>query len=172
MSGVSPQTGNNMTSCARFTESDSARDVKESEGGSIQNSSNQEVPSTIPEMQKLMNVGAVASHYLKMYTSNNISNKNRMDKTFGVQLKEGEFFIGKDQIMINDDIIIGDKLYRGTTGLWELITKNEPDATIYNDEDYKNYREILIDTNAIRSDSNPNKPKDMLRNTLSVEAGY
>ena len=53
-----------------------------------------------------------------------------MDKTFGVQLKEGEFFIGKDQIKINnDDIIIGDKLYRGTTGLRELITKNEPDAT-------------------------------------------
>ena len=174
MSGVSPQdsrnpaslTGNNMTSCARLREdgssyqSDSARDAKESEGGSIKNSSNQEVPSTIPEMQKLMNAGEFASHYLKMYTSNNISNKNRMDKTFGVQLKEGEFFIGKDQIMINnDDIIIGDKLYRGTTGLWELITKNEPDATIYNDEDYKNYREILIDTKAIRSDSNPNKPK-------------
>ena len=131
-------TGNNMINTS----------LKESEGGSI------------PEMQKLMNVGEVASHYLKMYTSNNISNKNRMDKTFGVQLKNGEFFIGKGKIMINnDDIIIGDKLYRGTTGLWELITKNEPDATTYNDEDYKNYREILIDTNAIRSDSNPNKPK-------------
>ena len=151
LSDVSFQTGNNMslTSCA-----------KESEGGSIQNSSNQEVPSTIPEMQKLMNGGEVVSHYLKMYTSNNISNKNQMDKTFGVQLKDGELFIGKDKIMIkNDDIIIGDKLFRGTTGLWELITKNEPDATICNDEDYKNYREILIDTNAIRSDSNPNKPK-------------
>ena len=67
-----------------------------------------------------------------------------MDKSFGVKLKEGEFFIGREQIMIsNDDIIIGDKLFRGTTGLWELITKLEPDATLYNDEDYKNYREIL-----------------------------
>ena len=67
LSDVSFQTGNNMslTSCAN-----------ESEGGPIQNSSNQEVPSTIREMQKLMNVGAVASHYIKMYTSNNISNKN------------------------------------------------------------------------------------------------
>ena len=117
-------------------------------------------PSSTPKIQKPMNVGAVASHYLKIYTSNTISNKNRMDKTFGVQLKDGEFFIGKDQIMINnDDIIIGDKLFRGTIGLWELITKIELDATIYNDEDYKNYREILIDTNAIGSDSNPNKPK-------------
>ena len=52
-------TGNNMINTS----------LKESEGGSIQN-------SYIPEMQKLMNVGEVASHYLKMYTSNNISNKN------------------------------------------------------------------------------------------------
>ena len=137
---------NNMSSCitedpARFKEDDSSR-VRTSEGGS------------------LMNVGAVAKHYLKMYTSNTISNKNQMDKSFGVKLKEGEFFIGREQIMINnDDIIIGDKLFRGTTGLWELITKLEPDATLYNDEDYKNYREILIDTNAIGSDSNLNKPK-------------
>ena len=125
----------------KLKEEDSSR-VRTSEGGS------------------LMNVGEVAKHYLKMYTSNTISNKNQMDKSFGVKLKEGEFFIGREQIMINnDDIIIGDKLFRGTTGLWELITKLEPDASLYNDEDYKNYREILIDTNAIGSDSNPNKPK-------------
>ena len=125
----------------KLKEDDSSR-VQTSEGGS------------------LMNVGEVAKHYLKMYTSNTISNKNQMDKSFGVKLKEGEFFIGREHIMINnDDIIIGDKLFRGTTGLWELITKLEPDATLYNDEDYKNYREILIDTNAIGSDSNPNKPK-------------
>ena len=127
-------------------------ELKESEGGSL---------------GILMNVahsalasGEVAKHYLKMYTSNNISNKNQMDKSFGVKLKEGKFFIGKEQIMINnDDIIIGDKIFRGTIGLWELISKLEPDATLYNDEDYKNYRQILIDTNAIGSDSNPNKPK-------------
>ena len=111
-------------------------------------------------MLSSMNVGEVAKHYLKMYTSNNISNKNQMDKSFGVKLKEGKIFIGREPIMINnDDIIIRDKLFRGTIGLWELITKLEPDATLYNDEDYKNYRQILIDTNAIGSDSNPNKPK-------------
>ena len=124
-------------------------DSSESVGGSLADS-----------LRSSMNVGAVAKHYLKMYTSNTISNKNQMDKSFGVKLKEGEFFIGREQIMINNnDIIIGDKLFRGTTGLWELITKLEPDGTLYNDEDYKNYRQILIDTNAIGSDSNPNKPK-------------
>ena len=116
--------------------------------------------SLADSLRSSMNVGEVAKHYLKMYTSNTISNKNQMDKSFGVKLKEGEFFIGREQIMINNnDIIIGDKLFRETTGLWELITKLEPDATLYNDEDYKNYRQILIDINAVGSDSNPNKPK-------------
>ena len=127
-------------------------ELKESEGGSLGISMNVAHSAPAP--------GEVAKHYLKMYTSNNLSNKNQMDKSFGVKLKQGKFFIGREPIMINnDDIIIGDKLFRGTTGLWELITKLEPDATLYNDEDYKNYRQILIDTNAIGSDSNPNKPK-------------
>ena len=92
-----------------------------------------------------------------------------MDKTFGVHLKDGELFLGKDPIMINnDDIIIGDMTYHGTAGLWELITKNEPDDAIYNDEDLKNYREILLDTRAIRSDSNPNKLKSS-RSTKYIE---
>ena len=76
-------------------------------------------PSTTPEVltynrQKFINVGKIASKYLKMYTSS----KNQMDKTFGVHLKEGELFLGKDPIMINnDDIIIGDMTYHGTAGL-------------------------------------------------------
>ena len=83
-----------------------------------------------------------------------------MDKTFGVHSKEGELFLGKDPITIdNNDIIIGDKTYPGTARLWELITKNNRDETIYNDEDDKNYREIVLDTRAIESDLNPNKPK-------------
>ena len=156
LSNAGFQTGNNMIN----TILKESEDGRFKEGGSYQEAiASSSLPSTTPEMltyQESVNVGAVASHYLKMYTSN----KNQMDKTFGVHFKDGLLFIGKDQIIINnDDIIIGDRLYHGTKGLWELITKNEPDATIYNDEDYKNYREILIDTNAIRSDSNPNKPK-------------
>ena len=150
---------NNMSSCENpLIQKDLDKismdlELKESEGESVGGSLGISMLSS-------MKLGEVAKHYLKMYTSNTISNKNQMDKSFGVQLKEGKFFIGREPIMINnDDIIIGDKLFRGTTGLWELITKLEPDATLYNDEDYKNYRQILIDTNAIGSDSNPNKPK-------------
>ena len=67
-------------------------------------------PSTFPEMltddkQKFMKVGKIAARYLKMFTSS----KNQMDKTFGVHLKDGELFLGKDPIMINDDHVDNDK---------------------------------------------------------------
>ena len=118
-------------------------------------------PNTTPEMltddkQKIMNIGKITAKYLKKYTSN----KNQMDKTYGFRLKDGELFLGKDPIMINDDdIIIGDKTYHGTVGLWELIAQNDPDKDMYNEKDLKTYREIILDTSAIRSDSNLNKPK-------------
>ena len=118
-------------------------------------------PSTTPEMltddkQKFMNVGKIAARYLKMLSSS----KNQIDKTFGVHLKDGELFLGKDPIMLNDDdIVTGDNTYHGTAGLWKLITKNEPNDAIYNDEDLKNYRETLLDARAIIFDSNPNNPK-------------
>ena len=90
---------------------------KLSEGVSAITSSS--FPSTTPEMltydkQKFMNVGKIATQYLKMFTSN----KNQMHKTFGVHLKDGELFLGKDPIMINNhDIIIGDMTYRETAVL-------------------------------------------------------
>ena len=87
------------------------------------------------------------------------SNKNDIDRTFGFHSKEGELFIGQDPITIDDnDIIIGDKTYPGTAGLWELITKSDPDASVYFD-DLENFRQLVIDTRAYASDSNPNKPK-------------
>ena len=57
-------------------------------------------PSTTPEMltddkQKFMNVGKIASKYLKMFTSRFTSSKNQVDKTFGVHLKDGELFLEK-----------------------------------------------------------------------------
>ena len=151
---------NNMSSCENPLIQKDLDDLelKESEGESVGGSLG--ISMNVAHSAPAPASGEVAKHYLKMYTSNNISNKNQMDKSFGIKLKQGKIFIGREPIMINNnDIIIGDKIFRGTTGLWELITKLEPDATLYNDEDYKNYRQILIDTNAIGSDSNPNKPK-------------
>ena len=44
------------------------------------------------------------------------------DKTFGLRDKDGRFYIGNKEAKINDNnIIVGDKTYTGTPGLWKLI---------------------------------------------------
>ncbi|XP_065667561.1 uncharacterized protein LOC136087873 [Hydra vulgaris] len=73
--------------------------------------------------------------------------------------KDGELYIGKKPITIDENNInIDGKEYIGTKRLWELITKFKPNKEVYNDEDIKNYRDILLQTDAITS-CNPNKPK-------------
>ena len=47
----------------------------------------------------------------------------------------------------------------GTAGLWELIVSKDPNRDIYNPIDYENYKKLLIQTNAMKSVKNPNKPK-------------
>ncbi|XP_065650942.1 uncharacterized protein LOC136079150 [Hydra vulgaris] len=44
-----------------------------------------------------------------------------------------------------------------TPGLWELLTKSNPNKEIYNIDDLHNYRDIIIQTDAITTDSG--KPK-------------
>lgn len=103
-----------------------------------------------------LELGKIASEYLKKYTSN----KKLTDTTFGIYSKNGNFYIGDKAISIhNDDITIGDKTYVGTPGLWELITMTKPDKLIYNVNDLKAFEEILVETNAMRQQSNPSKPK-------------
>ena len=80
--------------------------------------------------------------------------------TFGMYFKDGDFRIGNKKVDIKgDDIIIGDKEYKGTDGLWELIMKDEPQEGIYTDEDFLNYGRILKQTNAIYQGNNPNQNK-------------
>ena len=82
--------------------------------------------------------------------------------TFGMYFKDGDFRIGDKKVDIEgDDIKIDGKPYKGTNGLWELIMKDEPELGKYTEDDFVNYGEILIQTNAIYQNNNPdqNKPK-------------
>ena len=73
----------------------------------------------------------------------------------------------------NNDIIIDNDEYEGTAGLWELITSKNPDSNIYTEEDYNNYVKLMLQTNALHRDNNPNNkyPKsskgDKWKNILS-----
>ena len=73
------------------------------------------------------------------------------DKTFGLRDKDGRCYIVNKEAKIKDNnIIVGNKTYAGTPGLWELIVARSPDDTIVTNGDYDNYAEIMHSTNALR----------------------
>src|SRR5688572_2387207 len=104
----------------------------------------------------ILKLGGIAAAYLQQYTSN----KKSTDTTFGIRSEDRIFYIGDTPITIQDDnITVAGKTYDGTPGLWELITMAKPTKSIYEDNDLKDYAEILVATNAMRHENNPNKPK-------------
>ena len=83
------------------------------------------------------------------------------DKTFVLRDKDGRFYIGNDEAKIKDNnIIVGNKEYTGTPGLWELIVARSPDNKIFTNGDYDNYAEIMHSTMTLRrnNDESENKP--------------
>ena len=50
-------------------------------------------------------------------------------------------------------------MYAATEGLWYLITSKNPDTSKFTDEDFDNYKDILINTNTMRTNNDPDNPK-------------
>ena len=110
------------------------------------------------EEEKDAVIGDIAERYLQKFAST-----SGTDKTFGLRDKEGKFYIWNKAAKIKENnIIIGDKEYAGTPGLWELIVATTPDDKIFTNGDYDNYAEIMHSTNALRrkNDESGTKPKD------------
>ena len=77
-------------------------------------------------------LGPTASEAFEKYTTT-----EGADKVFGMVKKDKYYYIGDKPIKIKDDnIIIDDKEYTGTKGLWELIVSKEPQEGTYTDEDF------------------------------------
>ena len=55
-------------------------------------------------------------------------------------------------------MVIKGKRYRGTQGLWQLITMKEPELGFPTKDDMKNYGEIMVKGDAIRHPNNPETP--------------
>ena len=81
------------------------------------------------------------------------------DNVFGIHKgADKNLYIGDTRIHVNgNNIIVGEEEYTGTSGLWELITMKKP--VDFDGDDYDNYTEIMINTNAMRQISNPRMPK-------------
>ena len=80
--------------------------------------------------------------------------KKKIDLVFGLYAKDKKFYIGDKPVIIEDnDIIIGNNTYKGTSGLWKLIMSNDPEN--FTEDDYTNYGNLLIQTNAIYRNNDP-----------------
>ena len=102
-------------------------------------------------------IGDIAEQYLRKFAF-----ASGTDKTFGLRDKDGKFYIGNKEAKIKENnIIVSDKEYADTPGLWELIVATTPDDKIFTNGDYDNYAEILHSTNALRrnNDESETKPK-------------
>ena len=114
-----------------------------------------EAPKEKEEYEEDESIGEIARYYL---------NKPNTDKTFGVR-KEGEhYYIGNKHVIIteDDDIVIkeGGDRFLGMPGLWGLITSKNPekDSIDWDKDDIKNYERLMIKTNALHRENDPNNP--------------
>ena len=102
-------------------------------------------------------IGNIAEQYLRKFASTSAT-----DKTFGLRDMDGKFYFGNKKAKIKgNNIIVGEKEYAGTPGLWELIVATTPDDKIFTNGDYDNFAEIMHSTNALRrnNDESETKPK-------------
>lgn len=75
---------------------------------------------------------------------------NRKYHTFGARMGENGLMIGDSKLNIDegDNIVINNKLYKGTKGLFELIFKPKPNS--YTKNDLNVFKKIIEETNAHR----------------------
>ena len=108
-----------------------------------------------PTEEELEKIGPIAAEYLKKYLS-----PEEVDTTFGLYSEGNTWKIGNKTARVDgDDLIIEEKRYPGTQGLWELIVKDKPSERKYDPEDLNAYSEILIKTNALRRNNDPTNPR-------------
>ena len=103
------------------------------------------------------NLGPIATNALKKFLR-----RDDADKIYGLRDKNGKFYIGNKLAVIdNNDLIIGKYEYEGTPGLWELITSKNPDKSKYGEEDLEIYAKLLIRSNALHRNYDPDNKRPL-----------
>ena len=99
--------------------------------------------------EELIKIGPIARKYIQ-------SNLGRATTKAGLYSEDDNLKIGYRPVKIeNDDIIIDDERFKGTVGLWELITsKDIPDISKYGAKDLADYITIMHITKATYDKNN------------------
>ena len=111
-------------------------------------------PEEMEEIEKHLqkNVGSIASGYLSPY----VHKRRYLDTEFGVRREDdGTFMIGNSLLTVDEDgdIIINGETFKGTKGLWELLTRKNVDTKLTTKKDLNTYKRILELTNAHLEDN-------------------
>jgi len=86
--------------------------------------------------------GTVASPYISAY----VYRRGNLDRDSGIRRDtNGQFRIGKAIVDIDQDsnVFVLGKSYKGTRGLFELLTRKKVDHSFITDKDLKSYKKIL-----------------------------
>jgi len=112
---------------------------------------------------KRENVGSIASPYILPYLSNR--HPRHLDTRYGNRKDGDTFKMGDSTVLVDtdSDITIKGKEFRGTTGLWELLTRKTLDRRKITTDDLKKYKKILELTNADLTDYRPGADKQITR---------
>ena len=92
------------------------------------------------------NVGPVASPYLMPY----VYKRRFLDTQYGVRKEGNTFMIGDSPVLVDTsgDVTIKDRVFKGSKGLWELLTRKNLNTEVITKDDLKSYKKILTMTNA------------------------
>ena len=98
-------------------------------------------------------IGEVAEKYLRKFAT-----KGEADTMHGLYDRKGNFYIGnKPIVIIDNNIMVDNEEYEGTPGLWELILSKNPDDSIFTNDDYDNYARLMLKTNTLHHDNDPDR---------------
>ena len=104
-------------------------------------------------------IGEVEEKYLKKFAT-----KGETDTTYALYDKDGNFYIGnKLAIIVDNDLVVSKDEYEGTPGLWALSVSKEP--KYFTKEDYENYAKLMVKTNNLYRDNNPDNKRPKSRNS-------
>ena len=111
---------------------------------------------SLTEEEKI-NLGPIAETFLKKPW-----NKEYLDLNFGLntQNEERKYKIGDKYVDFDgDDIVVEGERFKGTPGFWALIISKNPSSDDYTNEDKKQYKRLLIKSNAIFKNNNPEETR-------------
>ena len=111
---------------------------------------------SLTEEEKI-NLGPIAETFLKKPW-----NKENLDLNFGLntQNEERKYKIGDKYVDFDgDDIVVEGERFKGTPGFWGLIISKNPSSDDYTNEDKRQYKRLLIKSNAIFKNNNPEETR-------------